>query len=61
MLMLHIFGVFAILIPLAVLAPKRDNDFVFEQFENLGEYPSQGLSFMVGIVGMLWTYVEGFA
>ena len=58
MLMLHIFGLFAIIIPLATLAPKRNNDFVFKQFENLGEYPSQGLSFMVGILGMIWTYVE---
>ena len=58
MLMLHICGLFAITIPLAVLSPKRDNYFVFKQFENNGEYPSQGLSFMVGIIGMLWTYVD---
>ena len=58
MLMLHIFGVFAVIIPLATLAPKQDNDFVFKQFENIGEYPTQGLSFMAGLLGMIWTYVE---
>ena len=58
MLMLHIFGSFAVIIPLATLAPKRDNEFVFKQFENIGEYPSQGLSFMAGMLGTIWTYVE---
>ena len=56
MLLLHIFGFFAVLIPLVTLGPKRDASFVFQDFENIGEFPTQGLSFLVGILGMLWTF-----
>ena len=56
MLLLHIFGFFAVLLTLVALAPKRDASFVFENFLNIGGFPTEGLSFMVGILGMLWTF-----
>ena len=56
MLLLHIFGFFAVLITLVTLSPKRDASFVFHDFENTGGFATQGLSFMVGTLGMLWTF-----
>ena len=56
MLILHIFGFFAVLIPLLTLAPRRSTAEVFETFSNGGAWPTQGLSFMIGILGMLWTF-----
>ena len=52
MLLLHVFGYIAVMIILLTLAPKRDASFVFNNFINTGDFPTQGLSFMVGIVGM---------
>ncbi|KAI0018012.1 putative GABA permease [Xylariomycetidae sp. FL0641] len=47
-LILHILGFFAILIPLVYLAPHSDNS-VWTTFVNEGAWPTQGLSFMVGL------------
>jgi choline transport protein len=55
-LLLHIFGFFAALLPLVTIAKKQDTSFVFESFNNGGGFPTQGLSFMVGSLGMLWTF-----
>jgi hypothetical protein len=48
-----------IIIPLSTIEPKRDTDYVFKQLNDLGGYPSQSFSFMVGILDILWTYVSG--
>ena len=56
MLLLHVFGFFAVVIPLVTLAPHQSTADVFEKFSNGGEWQSQGLSFMIGILGMLWTF-----
>ena len=49
-LVLHLGGFFGVLIPLWVLAPRNSSSVVFTQFENLGGWPTQGLSFMVGLL-----------
>lgn len=53
MLLLHIFEFFAVLISLVTLASHRSAAKVFNDFSNGGSWPSQGLSFMIGILEML--------
>ncbi|OTA92037.1 hypothetical protein M434DRAFT_75192 [Hypoxylon sp. CO27-5] len=47
-LVLHILGFFGIMIPLVSLAPHANASF-FTTFANAGGWPTQGLSFMVGL------------
>lgn len=47
-LALHIIGVFAILIPLWVLAPKNSAAQVFGEFSNFGGWPTMGGACLVG-------------
>lgn len=55
-LFLHILGFFAILIPLVVLGPHGDPQDVFNSFYNGGMWPTQGLSFMVGMIGNVFAF-----
>lgn len=50
-LVLHILGFVAILIPLIYLAPHSAPSEVFSVFLNAGGWSSQGLSFFIGLVG----------
>ncbi|MCJ1249806.1 hypothetical protein MMC30_007032 [Trapelia coarctata] len=58
-LVLHILGFFAILIPLWVLAPRNtglnDSTTVFTQFTNGGEWPTTGVACMVGMLSPIFT------
>lgn len=56
-LVLHIVGFFAILIPLVVLAPHGSAHDVFALFLNGGGYQTQGLSFFVGVTGAVFAFV----
>ena len=56
MLVLHILGFFAVLIPMAVLPTHQTASEVFTMFMNGGNLPTQGLSFMVGTLGMLLSF-----
>lgn len=47
-LVLHVLGFFAILIPLVHLAPMSSSRFVFAEFVNESGYPD-GLSWFVGL------------
>jgi len=47
-LILHIVGFFAILIPIVHLAPISSNAFVWSQFTNRSGYSSSGLSWFIG-------------
>ena len=47
-LVLHVVGFFAILIPVVYLAPISSNEFVWTEFTNLSGYPSDGLSWFIG-------------
>ena len=56
-LVLHIVGFFAILIPLTVLAPHGSARDVFTTFSNSGAFETQGLSFFVGIITSVFAFV----
>ena len=48
-MILHILGFFAILIPLWILAPKAPSSQVWSGLQNNAGWPTDGLAFMVGI------------
>lgn len=55
-LIIHILGFFAILLPLAILGPHQDASEVFKTLLNTGNWPTQGLSFMIGLIGSVYTF-----
>ncbi|KAF2133080.1 amino acid transporter [Dothidotthia symphoricarpi CBS 119687] len=59
LLVLHILGFFAILIPLLVLGPEGDAHEIFTTFVNMGGWDTQGLSFCIGIMGSVFAFVGG--
>ena len=54
---LHILGFLAILIVLAYMGPHGEASEVFRLFLNKGEWATQGLSFMVGLIGISFSFV----
>ena len=50
-MILHGIGFFAVLIPLVCMAPYGKASEIFTVFLNDGEWPTQGLSFLVGLLG----------
>lgn len=60
MLILHVLGFFAILIPLVYLAPHTDSNTVFTVFLNEGGWKTQGLSFMIGLIGPVFNFLGEF-
>ena len=54
---LHILGFLAILIVLSYMAPHSTASEVFTLFLNEGNWSTQGLSFMIGIIGMAFSFV----
>lgn len=56
-LILHIFGFVAIVIVLAYMAPHGNASDVFGTFINGGGWPTQGVSFMVGLLGVSFAFV----
>jgi amino acid transporter len=57
MLILHLAGFVAILATLLAMSPKQSADFVFHTSLNEGGWPSQGLSYCVGFIGNIATFV----
>ena len=55
-LIIHILGFFAILLPLVILGSHQDASEVFGTFLNDGNWPTQGLSFMIGLIGSVYTF-----
>ena len=54
-LIVHVVGFFATLIPVVHLAPnKASTKDVFTQFSKGGGWPSQGLSFFIGLIGNVY-------
>ncbi|KAL5372287.1 hypothetical protein DPSP01_013619 [Paraphaeosphaeria sporulosa] len=47
----HMFGFFAILIPLVYFAPHGDAKAIFTSFNNGGAWPNDGTSFLIGCLG----------
>ena len=60
LLILHILGFFAIIIPLLTLGPRGDTKEVFTTFINTGGWSSQGLSFCIGLMGNVFAFVGEF-
>ncbi|KAI0505445.1 putative GABA permease [Xylaria bambusicola] len=56
---IHILGFFAVLIPLVVLGDHNSPSAVFDNFLNLGDWPTQGLSFSIGIAGTVFAFLGG--
>jgi amino acid transporter len=56
-LIIHILGFFAVLIPLWVLAPRASASDVFTTFLNLGGWSTTGLAFFVGLLSPVYTLI----
>ena len=56
-LVLHLLGFFAILIPLWVLADRGNTREVFTTFSNGGGWSSQGLSCLVGMLSPVFSFI----
>jgi choline transport protein len=57
-LVIHVLGFFAILIPLVYLAPiKTSSKDVFTLFLNDGVFGTKGLAIMVGLVGPVYSFL----
>lgn len=54
-LILHLFGFFAILIPLWVLAPRNSASMVFTQFSDNGGWGNVGLACLIGLLSPTYT------
>lgn len=56
-LVLHVFGFFAILIPLWVLAPHNSAKEVFTVFTDGGNWGSMGLSTLIGVLSPALSFI----
>lgn len=56
-LVLHLLGFFAIMLPLALLSEHGDSEAVFNNFYNLGDWQTQGLSFCIGLLGNVFAFL----
>ena len=59
-LALHVLGFFAIIFPLVYLSDHASASEVFTQFLNEGNLPTQGISFLVGMISGVGTFVGKF-
>ena len=56
-LVVHILGFFAVILPLIFFGPHQDASEVFTTFLNKGNFHTKGLSFMVGIAGTAFPFL----
>ncbi|SPJ87937.1 related to GABA transport protein [Fusarium torulosum] len=56
-LILHIIGFFAVFISLVTFSTEGDAAQVFHEFRNTGGWPTQGLSWCVGLLGSVYSFV----
>ena len=56
-LVVHILGFFAVILPLIFFGPHQNPSEVFRTFVNNGNFPTKGLSFMVGIAGTAFPFL----
>ena len=59
-LILHVFGFFAIMIPLWVLAPRNSAKEVFTEFTDGGNWGSTGLSTLIGMLSPVFAFIGTF-
>ena len=57
MLAIHLLGFFGILIPLIHLGSQASAHDVFQTFVNGGGWPTDGLSFFVGLSGSMFAFI----
>ncbi|KAL9088352.1 MAG: hypothetical protein Q9165_006277 [Trypethelium subeluteriae] len=55
-LVLHVLGFFAIILPLLVLGPHAPASQVFQLFINSGNWPTMGVSWFVGLLGNVYAF-----
>lgn len=61
-LILHVLGFFAVLIPLVYMSPSKGTPKdVFTVFLNQGGWSSQGLSFFIGLMGSVFSFLGIFS
>ena len=53
----HICFFFALLVPLVYLSPQSTAKFVFTDFENVGGWHSNGVSWFLGLLTSAWSFV----
>ncbi|KAI0202611.1 putative GABA permease [Astrocystis sublimbata] len=58
-LVLHILGFFAVILPLSLLSPHGSAKDVFDTWKNSGLWQTQGLSFSIGIIGNVFAFLGG--
>ncbi|KAK7738454.1 hypothetical protein SLS53_005973 [Cytospora paraplurivora] len=58
-LVVHLLGFFAVILPLAILSEHADSASVFNTFYNVGGWQTQGLSFCIGILGNVFAFLGG--
>ncbi|KAI0406972.1 putative GABA permease [Xylaria palmicola] len=58
-LVVHILGFFAVILPLSLLSPHGTAKDVFDTWVNAGLWQTQGLSFSVGIIGNAFAFLGG--
>lgn len=56
-LIIHVLGFFAVLIPLVYMASHGSSSSVFSNFINEGGWSTQGVSFFVGIIGNVFAFL----
>ncbi|KAG7404176.1 Choline transport protein [Fusarium oxysporum f. sp. rapae] len=56
-LILHIIGFFAVLISLVTFGANGDAEHIFLEFRNTGGWSTQGLSWCVGLLGSVYSFV----
>ncbi|KAI0444454.1 putative GABA permease [Xylaria telfairii] len=58
-LVLHILGFFAVILPLTLLSPHGSAKDVFDTWANAGLWQTQGLSMSIGILGNVFAFLGG--
>ena len=56
-LVIHVLGFFAIMIPMVYLAPHGSAKDVFTTFLNSGKWPTDGLAWFVGLVTSIYSFL----
>lgn len=60
-LVLHVLGFFAVLIPLTYMSDHGSAKDVFATWQNSGNWSSQGVSTLVGLMGAVFAFAGGDA
>ena len=54
---IHVLGFFATILPLTLFGQPTNSEAVWNTWLNLGDWPTQGLSFSIGILGNVFAFV----